>query len=108
MLCCAVLYLLVGTVTMSITEDWIFRDALYFCVTALTTVGYGDLEITSQSQAGDRVDPDGGKDDPEAGSKESVFGKMKTLEEVAAEQQRVCAAWKNHVSLSSARCLRRR
>lgn len=42
------------------------------------------LEITSQSQAGDHASPDG-KDDAEAGSKESVFGKMKTLEEVAAE-----------------------
>lgn len=46
-----------------------------------------NVEVTSQSQAGDRGPADGGKDDADAASKESVFGKMKTLEEVAAEQQ---------------------
>ena len=36
-------YLLVGTTVFSVAEGWSPRDALYFCVTALTTVGYGDL-----------------------------------------------------------------
>ena len=36
-------YLLVGTMVFSVAEGWSPRDALYFCVTALTTVGYGDL-----------------------------------------------------------------
>ena len=51
---------------------------------ASKTGGAGDKnhgEVTSQSQADDK---DRGKDD-DAQSKESVFGKMKTLEEVAAE-----------------------
>lgn len=45
---------------------------------------YGD---DNGSKDGDREGTDGGKDDDDAHSKESVFGKMKTLEEVAAEQQ---------------------
>ena len=40
-------YLLVGTMVFSVAEGWSPRDALYFCVTALTTVGYGDLVPTS-------------------------------------------------------------
>ena len=40
-------YLFVGTAVFSVAEGWSPRDALYFCVTALTTVGYGDLAPTS-------------------------------------------------------------
>eukprot|EP00908_Phaeocystis_cordata_P016508 Transcript_27767.p1 GENE.Transcript_27767~~Transcript_27767.p1 ORF type:complete len:652 (+),score=232.50 Transcript_27767:94-2049(+) len=36
-------YLLVGTAVFCATEGWSPRDSLYFCLTALTTVGYGDL-----------------------------------------------------------------
>lgn len=36
-------YLLLGTLVFVRTEGWSLRDALYFCVTVLTTVGYGDL-----------------------------------------------------------------
>lgn len=43
------------------------------------------VEVTSQSQHGNQSPRD--KDDDDNQSKESVFGKMKTLEEVAAEQQ---------------------
>ena len=42
-------YLLVGTMVFSVLEGWSPRDALYFCVTALTTVGYGDLVPTSSA-----------------------------------------------------------
>lgn len=30
-----------------VVEDWDIIEALYFCVTTLTTVGYGDLHPTS-------------------------------------------------------------
>jgi len=42
-------YLLVGTMVFSVVEGWSPRDALYFCVTALTTVGYGDLVPTASA-----------------------------------------------------------
>ena len=42
-------YLLIGTAVFSVAEGWSPRDALYFCVTALTTVGYGDLAPTSDA-----------------------------------------------------------
>lgn len=36
-------HLLLGSLVLSILEAWSPVDALYFCVTTLTTVGYGDL-----------------------------------------------------------------
>lgn len=38
-----VILLTVGTVFYSNVEGWGYLDSLYFCVTTLTTVGYGDL-----------------------------------------------------------------
>jgi voltage-gated potassium channel len=39
----AMIQLLAGTVFYALAEGWRWLDALYFCVTALSTVGYGDL-----------------------------------------------------------------
>jgi Ca2+-binding EF-hand superfamily protein len=36
-------YLVGGSLTFMLIEGWSFVDALYFCVTALTTVGFGDV-----------------------------------------------------------------
>ena len=47
-----VLYLLLGTIALASSEDWVARDALYFCVTLLTTVGYGDISPKSNFAKG--------------------------------------------------------
>jgi voltage-gated potassium channel len=39
--------LLLGTVFYSAVEGWRLLDSLYFSVTTLTTVGYGDLRPTT-------------------------------------------------------------
>jgi hypothetical protein len=39
--------LVAGTVFYMFEEDWSFVDALYFCVTTLTTIGFGDPSPTS-------------------------------------------------------------
>jgi hypothetical protein len=39
----AVLQLTAGTIFYTLAEGWRWLDALYFCVTTLSTVGYGDL-----------------------------------------------------------------
>ena len=36
-------HLIVGALALSVIEGWGPSDSLYFCVTTLTTVGYGDL-----------------------------------------------------------------
>jgi len=43
------LFLGVGTTFYTLTEEWEWQDALYFCVTTMTTVGYGDLAPSSDS-----------------------------------------------------------
>ena len=43
----ALALILIGTVTYRFLEDWSWVDALYFCVVAVTTVGFGDLSPTS-------------------------------------------------------------
>jgi hypothetical protein len=43
----ALTLLTVGTVAYRLFEDWSWVDALYFCVVAVTTVGFGDLSPTS-------------------------------------------------------------
>ena len=35
--------IVVGTVVFSFTEDWSCLDSLYFCISTVTTTGYGDL-----------------------------------------------------------------
>ncbi|XP_076363295.1 potassium channel subfamily K member 18-like [Tachypleus tridentatus] len=36
-------YVFVGAVTFSVGENWNFIDAVYFCITALSTIGFGNL-----------------------------------------------------------------
>jgi len=36
----------VGTVIFVLLEDWTWIDSLYFTVSTITTVGYGDLVVT--------------------------------------------------------------
>ena len=43
----ALMLLAVGTVAYRLFEDWSWVDSLYFCVVAVTTVGFGDLSPTS-------------------------------------------------------------
>lgn len=42
-----IIILAVGSVFYMQVEGWDFWQALYFCVTSLTTVGYGDLHPTT-------------------------------------------------------------
>ena len=39
--------LLVGTFLFSFLEQWSFIDSFYFTVSTMTTVGFGDLTVTS-------------------------------------------------------------
>ena len=38
-----VIVLTLGTILFHFVENWRWLDSLYFCVTTLTTVGYGDF-----------------------------------------------------------------
>ena len=40
----------VGAISIGVTEGWSFVESVYFAVTTMTTVGYGDL--SPQSDAG--------------------------------------------------------
>jgi len=42
--------LTLGTILFHFVENWRWLDSLYFCVTTLTTVGYGDF--SPQTDAG--------------------------------------------------------
>ena len=48
-----------GTVFYSLVERWTILDALYFCVTTLTTVGLGALHAADRDRQGlhDRLRP---------------------------------------------------
>lgn len=41
--------LFAGVVVFMVLEDWSFGDTLYFCITSLMTVGYGDVVPKTQS-----------------------------------------------------------
>jgi len=41
--------LLTGTFYYHLAEGWSFVDAFYFCVTTLSTVGYGDMSPTTDA-----------------------------------------------------------
>jgi hypothetical protein len=43
----ALMLLTIGTIAYRLFEDWSWVDSLYFCVVAVTTVGFGDLSPTS-------------------------------------------------------------
>ena len=45
-----ILMLTLGTILFHFVENWRWIDSLYFCVTTLTTVGYGDF--SPQTDAG--------------------------------------------------------
>ncbi|MCD6176274.1 MAG: two pore domain potassium channel family protein [Candidatus Cloacimonetes bacterium] len=45
-----VIVIIIGTILFHYVENWRWLDSLYFCVTTLTTVGYGDF--TPQTDAG--------------------------------------------------------
>ncbi len=42
-----ILVLLLGTIFYHFAESWAWMDSLYFSVSTLTTVGYGDLAPTT-------------------------------------------------------------
>ena len=42
--------IIIGTILFHFVENWRWLDSLYFCVTTLTTVGYGDF--SPQTDAG--------------------------------------------------------
>ena len=42
--------IMIGTILFHFVENWRWLDSLYFCVTTLTTVGYGDF--SPQTDAG--------------------------------------------------------
>ncbi|XP_022245756.1 potassium channel subfamily K member 18-like isoform X2 [Limulus polyphemus] len=49
-------YIFVGAIMFSVGENWNFIDAVYFCLTALSTVGFGNLvpgsyDFNTQSQS---------------------------------------------------------
>ena len=37
------IYLLLGTIMFAEWEGWNYMDSIYFCVTSLTKIGFGDL-----------------------------------------------------------------
>jgi voltage-gated potassium channel len=42
-----IVLLISGTCFYAIHEGWSIVDALYFCVTTMSTVGFGDLSLTT-------------------------------------------------------------
>jgi len=47
LLCVVGVLILSGALFYTRVEGWSFLDSVYFCVTTLTTVGYGDLSPTT-------------------------------------------------------------